>query len=116
MATTSRELLSGSTDGAPIKIAATATPGTLLHTAHATSKDEIWIWINNTSGVAVNLTVEFGGTTDPDHLVPKTASIPANSVRTIVLDGATLTNSKAVRAFAQTANVLLATGHINRIA
>ena len=46
MATFSRVLLSGGTSGAPIPVAATATPGTLIHTAvaGATSFDEVYLW------------------------------------------------------------------------
>ncbi|HEY1191392.1 MAG TPA: hypothetical protein VGE74_27405, partial [Gemmata sp.] len=81
MASYSREKLSGSTNGKPIKVAATATAGTTIHTAQsgATGWDEIYCWVTNTSASAVNLTIEFGGTTDPDNLIVKQLSIPANS-------------------------------------
>lgn len=118
MATYSREKLSGSTNGKSIKIAATATAGTTLHTAVSgtTSWDEVYVWITNTSGSAVNLTIEFGGTTDPDNLIVKTLSIPANSPPIPVLTGQMLQNGLVVGMFASTTNVLLATGYVNRIA
>lgn len=118
MATFSRQLLSGSTSGRPIKVAATATPGTLIHTAVAgsTSFDEVYAWVTNTSGAAVNLTVEWGGTTDPDDLITKTVSIPANSVPVPILTGQVLNGALVVRMFAGTANVLVVTGYVNRIA
>ena len=116
MATFSRVKLSGSTDGKSIKIAQTATAGTLVHTADATAWDEIYVWITNTSGSAVNLTIEFGGVADPDNLIVKSLSIPANSPPIPILTGQMLTNSLVVRMFASSANVLLATGHVNRIA
>jgi hypothetical protein len=81
MATYSRQLLSGSTNGRNIPVAAIATPGTLLHTAVAgtASFDELYLWAANVTGSAATLTIEFGGVTDPgDHLV-KAYSIPANS-------------------------------------
>jgi hypothetical protein len=65
MATFTKEKLSGSTDGRAIKVAATATAGTLIHegSATATTYDEIWLYAINTSASAVKLTIEWGGTT-----------------------------------------------------
>jgi hypothetical protein len=49
MATFSKIVLSGSTDGRMIKVAATATAGTTIHTgsATATTFDEIWLYAVN---------------------------------------------------------------------
>lgn len=117
MASYSREKLSGSTNGKPVKVAATATAGTTVHTAIAGASgwDEVYVWVTNTSGSAVALTIEFGGTTDPDCLVCKQLSIPANSAPIPVLTGQMLQNGLTVSAFASTANVLLLTGYVNRI-
>lgn len=117
MATFSRILLSGSTSGRPILIAATATPGTTLHTAvaGAVGFDEVWIWVTNTSGGAVSLTVEFGGVTDPNDLIVKSYSIPANSAPVPICVGQVLNGGLLVRAFAGSANVLVASGFVNRI-
>lgn len=117
MASYSRQLLSGSTNGKSVKVSATATPGTLIHTAIAGTAafDEIYGWITNTSNAAVNLTVEFGGVTDPDNLLVKTLSIPANSPPIPILTGQVLQNGLVVRMFASVADVLLATGYVNRI-
>jgi hypothetical protein len=38
MATFTKQVLSGSTDGKAVKVAATATAGTLLHTGSATAR------------------------------------------------------------------------------
>lgn len=115
MATYSRVLLSGSTDGKPTKVTATATPGTTIHTSHATSMDELYLWVSNLHSAAVDLTLEWGGATDPDDLLTKQLSIPANSPPIPVAPGLTLTNSKAVKAFASVADKLVITGHVNRI-
>ena len=109
----SRQLLSGSTNGRGVKVAATATPGTLIHTAHATSLDEVWLWCVNSDTVARKLTVEFGGTTSPDDLIE--VAIPAESGLVLVSPGLTVTGGVVVRAFAATANVLVVMGHVNRI-
>ena len=111
--TISRQLLSGSTNGRGVKVAATATPGTLIHTAHATSLDEVWLWCVNSDTAARKLTVEFGGTTSPDDLIEVT--IPAESGLVLVSPGLTVTGGVVVRAFAATANVLVVMGHVNRI-
>lgn len=116
MATYSAVIPSGSTDGAPVKVAATATPGTLIHTADASALDEVYLWVTNTDTSAVTLTVEWGGTTDPDHLIVKALSIPANSALLMLVPGIRITNSKVVRAFASSANKLLVTANVNRIA
>ncbi len=118
MATFSRNKLSGSTNGKSIKIAAMATPGTTVHTAVAgtSSWDEVYVWITNTSNAAVTLTIEYGGTADPDNLITKTLSIPANSPPIPILTGQILQNGLVVGMFASSANVLLATGYVNTIA
>ena len=111
--TISRQLLSGSTKGQGIKVAATATPGTLIHTAHATSLDEVWLWCVNSSSSPVKLTVQFGGTTDPDDSIE--ATITGESGLFLIVPGLVLSNSKVVRAFAATANVLAVHGYVNRL-
>ena len=114
MATTITRLpFSGSADGQGIKVAATASPGTLVHTAHATATDEVWLWCVNSSASSVKLTVQFGGTTDPDDSIE--AGIAAESGLFLIVPGLMLSNSKVVRAFAGTANVLVVHGYANRI-
>ena len=115
MATTITRLpFSGSADGQGIKVAATASPGTLVHTAHATATDEVWLWCVNSSASAVKLTVQFGGTTDPDDSIE--ATIAPESGLFLIVPGLVLSNSKVVRAFAATANVLAVHGYVNRLA
>lgn len=117
MATYSRILLSGSTSGRPIKVAATATPGTAVHTAiaGAVAYDEVYLWATNTDSSTRTLTVEFGGTTDPDDLIVKTYSIPANSPPIPIVTGQVLNGGLLVKAFASSANVVLISGFVNRI-
>jgi len=113
MATFTKVILSGSTDGRPIKVVATATAGTLIHTAHATAIDEIYLYACNTSTAAILLTIEFGGVTSPDDLIE--FNIPAESGLYCIIPGIPLTNSLVVRAFAATANLITITGFVNRI-
>jgi hypothetical protein len=113
MATFSKLKLSGSTDGKQIKVVATATAGTTIHTAHATALDEIWLWAVNSDTTARKLTIEWGEATAPDGNIEVT--IPAESGYLMVVPGLVLTNSLVVKAFAATANVILINGYVNRI-
>jgi hypothetical protein len=116
MATYSKQLLSGSTNGRAIKVAATATAGTLIHTAISgtSSLDEVWLYAHNTSASAVKLTLEFGGVTAPDdHIEINIGAEGTGAV--LVAPGLLLQNSLVIRAFAGTANVLNIFGYVNRI-
>ena len=111
-----RRQLSGSSDGRGIKVGASSTPGTLIHTAlnsvAANEWDEIVVRAVNSSASSVKLTIEWGGTTAPDDLVEIT--IPAERGFTEVIPGHVLQNGKAVRAFADTADVIILHGYVNR--
>ena len=118
MATFSKQVLSGSTDGRPIKIAATSSPGTTIHTGSttATTIDEIWLYAQNTDTVGRKLTVEWGGTSSPDDLLELT--VPAESGLVLVSPGLIIKGNATalvVRAFAATANVITIVGYVNRI-
>ena len=117
MATTvSRIPLSGSTHGRGIKIAATSSAGDTLHTATSstTDCDVITLYAYNSSASAVNLTVQWGGTTSVDDDIK--LSIPATSGLTLVLPDLVLRNSLVARAFAGTTNVITIHGFVNRVA
>lgn len=113
MATYSKLALSGSTSGKQIIVAATGTPGTTIHTSHATSLDEIWLYAVNSSTSSVKLTIEFGGTATADLIE---LTITGESGLTLVVPGLILTGSNVVRAFAGSANVINIGGYVNRIA
>jgi hypothetical protein len=108
--------LSGASDGRGIKVGATATPGTLVHTAissvAANEWDEVFLRAVNTSGSPVKLTIEWGGTTSPDDLIEIT--IPAESGFSEVIPGHVLHNAKEARAFAASADVIVLHGYVNR--
>lgn len=115
MATFSKRFLSGSTNGRGIKVAATATPGTLIHTAVAgmTNMDEVWLYCYNSHNATVYLTIEFGGTTAPDDNI--SAGIPAKQGLFKAIPGFPINNGLDIRAFCDVANVLVITGFVNRI-
>ena len=113
MATYTKVKLSGSTDGKMVKVAATATLGTTIHTAHATSLDEVWLYAVNSDSTARKLTIEFGGATSPDCRIEQT--IQPESGLVLVVPGMLLTNSLVITAFCATANVVMIGGFVNRI-
>lgn len=113
MATYTKIKLSGSTDGMGVKVVQTATLGTTIHTAHATSLDEIWLWAVNSDTVERKLTIEYGGATSPDKLIEVT--IPPEGGLALVIPGLLLTNSLVVTAFAASGNVIMIHGFVNRI-
>ena len=115
MATFGKVKLSGSSDGKGIKVAATSSPGTLIHTAVAGTADwdEVWVYCMNTDAVSRELVIEFGGTADPDNLI-KFIVAPKDGVKCIV-PGFLLQNGAVVRAFCATGNVLVIYGFVNRI-
>lgn len=111
-------LLSGSTSGRPIKVAATAIgSGTTVHTAVAGAEDfdEITLYVTNTSAAAADLTVGWGGTTDPDDLVMKTVAVPAQMGPIPIVTRQRLNGGLVVKAAGSVANVLLITGQVDRI-
>ena len=117
MATAVKRKLSGSTDGRGIKVVATASAGTTIHTAVAGTTagtfDEIWIWAYNSDTLDRLLTIELGGTTAPDDNIKM--NIPTQSGLTLVVPGLILQNGSIVKAFAAAANVVVLTGFVNAI-
>jgi len=115
MATYSKVLLSGCVQGKGIKVVATATAGTTIHTAVAgtSSMDEIWLYAVNSDTTARKLTLEWGEATAPDGNIELT--IPAESGLVLVAPGLLLQNSLVVKAFAAAANVILIHGYVNRV-
>jgi hypothetical protein len=119
MATFSKTILSASTDGRAIKVAATATPGTTIHTGSATAAtiDEIWLYAMNTDTLIQKLTVQWGGTTSPDDLIE--INLPAEPGLVLIAPGLLVKGNATpliVRAFAAAANVVTIHGYVNRIA
>jgi hypothetical protein len=107
--------LSASADGRGIVVAATASPGTLIHDALTSIAhnewDEVTLRAVNQSGSAVKLTVEWGDVTSADQVE---ITIPPESGFVEVIPRHVLQNAKSVRAFAATANVIVLHGFVNR--
>jgi hypothetical protein len=118
MATFSKIPLSGSTDGAGVLVAATATSGTTIHTGSSTASviDEVWLYAVNTDTTARKLTIEWTTTTAPNGNIELT--IPAESGLVLVVPGLVMKGNATplvTRAFAATTNVIVIHGYVNRI-
>jgi hypothetical protein len=98
-------------------VAATATPGTTIHTSQSGTSgfDEIYLYASNVTGAAATLTLEWGGATDPGNHLVKGMSIGANSGPVPIAFGHVLNNGAVVKAFSGTASAINLTGWVNRI-
>jgi len=119
MATFTKLTLSASTDGRAIKVAATATPGTTIHTGPsvATTIDEVWLYAMNTDTAPRKLTVEWGGTSSPDDLIEIT--LPPEPGLVLIAPGLLIKGNATpllVRAFAAAADVVTIHGYVNKVA
>lgn len=116
MSNFSKVPLSGSTDGRGIKVVATAIgSGTTIHAAQAsaTTFDVVTLFAINSDTVGRDLTIGWGGTTDPDDLIVQ--SIPSKSGLTLVVADLILRNSLTVVAAGSVANKIVIFGYVNRI-
>lgn len=115
MATYTKKLLSGSTNGKNVKVVATSSTGTTIHTAVAgtSSLDEIWLWAVNHDTVARLLTIQWGETTDPDGKIE--VSLASQGGLALIIPGLLLQNGLVVYAYAAAANVVMINGFVNEI-
>lgn len=115
MATYTKLALSGSTNGKPIKITASGTLGTTIHTAVSGTSDfdEVWLYAYNGHTSDVVLTVEFGGVSVPDENIVTT--LPSKLGLVPIVPGLILQNGLVISAFSDTPNVVTLAGFINRI-
>jgi len=121
MATFTKVLLSGSTQGKAIKVAATTSgsAGTTIHATGTSSSiiDEVWLYAYNSSSSSVVLTIQWGGVTAVDNETK--ISIPATSGLTLVIPGLILTGTgsaaNTIAAYAGTTNVVTVSGYVNRV-
>lgn len=116
MAFTTKRLLSESTSGRGILITATATAGTTIHTAVATADgiDEVWLWAYNGHTANLDLTLEMGGTTDPDDHIQYT--VPFDDGAHLVCPGLAMAGGLSIAGFTgTTGSQVTVFGYVNRI-
>ena len=117
MATFTKSILSGSTDGRGIHVNDDTTPGVLIHTGSATDVHEIWLYATNYDTTARKLTIEWGGATAGGDIIELT--IAAESGLVLVVPGLLIKGNATalvVRAFAATTSAINIFGYVNKIA
>lgn len=110
--------LSGSSDGLPIEVSATAGGATTVHTmvTGTTTMDRVFMWAGNTSTADITLIIEWGASADRFKEI-----IPSRTTSHPVLTGQPVwgrsgsVSATVLKAHASTSAVLKLTGYINRI-
>lgn len=114
MSAYSKQLLSASTNGRGVKVAATSIgSGTTIHTNPGSVIDLVTLFVVNSDTVDRVLTLGWGGTTSPDDLIPVT--VKPNSGLVLVTADLLIGTALVVKAAGDAANVLILFGYINRI-
>lgn len=100
----------------PVLVVATATAGTLIHTAVSGTTDgtydEIYIFAENNHTLPVTLTIEYGDATTSHNIITTLAS---KSGLQLIIPGLILQNGLTVKAFATVTNVVSLSGFVNRM-
>jgi len=114
MATFSKEPLSGAIHGKGVLVAATTSPGTIIHTAQSSALtfDEIFLYAQNNHTADVQITIQWGGTSATDAI---TITIPYRDGMILIAPGLILRNSFSIRVYAPVANVITMFGYVNRM-
>jgi hypothetical protein len=114
--TATKKLLSGSTNGKPVVVAATTiASGTTIHTCNASTGDDmdlITLFAMNIDTVSRKLIIGWGGTADAELIE---VTIPAESGLVPVAVALPLQNSLIVKAACATANVINLFGYVIRL-
>ena len=117
MATFSKLLLSASTNGRPISVSATSSPGTIVHTGPSISSDihEIWLYAQNYGTNGLLLVVQWGGTSSSDEI---SIYLEPYQGLTLITSGLLIKGAVTpldVRAYCATANQIAISGYVNAI-
>ena len=117
MATYSKIVLSGSTDGRGILVDDDATAGKTIHTGSstATTYDEVWIYAANYDSSDRKLTIEWGSASAGD-IIESTIATEAGLV--LVIPGLIIKGNASplvIAAFAATTSSIQLFGYVNRI-
>jgi hypothetical protein len=115
MATAVKRKATGSTNGKSVVVAATSTPGTLIHTAVAGTTDgtydETWLWAYNGHTADVVLCLEEGS----GDTLPMTVTLESKVGWVAIEPGFILQNEIEIRAFASVADVVKIRAYVNAI-
>jgi hypothetical protein len=112
--TVERMLLSGSTHGRRIKVAATSTPGTEIHEATSGADEIDWItlYAYNAHTSVLELAIEWGDDNDPDDVTRHSISIKDGD--SLIVASLPLRNGLVVRAFCAEADKITISGFVER--
>ena len=110
--------LSAATNGAPIRVVATATTGTTIHTATSSDMpegcDEVYLWAGNITASPVNGSLYFSsdgtGNKQINFRVPAAFNGPV-----AVLAGHRVCDGVVISATASVAEAILLWGNVNRM-
>ena len=120
MATYSKIILSGSTDGQAIVVTGTtASQGTVVHTGvtgAADSIDELWIYAQSTVTTAAQISLAVGPTTATGSRLHHTVTGDDKKGLILIYPGLPLRNAKVVKAYATSADIFQMWGHVQRYA
>jgi hypothetical protein len=120
MATYTKELFTNSSAGRPILVAGTnTTTATFVHVTGTSNTiiDEVWLYAVNSNTAQQTLSIEFGGSTSTNDIIP--VAINPSEGMYICIPGVPITGngtaSSNIKAFATVANAIIISGYINRI-
>ena len=110
-------------DGDPIKITDTSGNGTSIHDTLISKrrKDEVWLWVTNTSAAPVEVTMHVGYLSTASAAVDQRSifTVPPKSGWMLALPGQPLkgngTTARRIAAYAGSADVINVMGYVNRI-
>lgn len=115
MAVYSPQILSGSTNGRPIQINATTSPGTAIHTVSTATGtvEDIFVDAFNTATAERLLVIELGSTATANHLYAK---VPPQDGPFRIVAGLRMTGATgiSIAAFATATGALVVAGGVNR--
>jgi hypothetical protein len=105
--------------GLGIPVTATASPGTVIHTASTVTStiDEVWLYAQNYDTTDRKLTIQYGGTTAGNNDIEYT--VKAENGLYLIIPGLLLQGAATplvVRAWAATGTSIVVYGYVNRIA
>ena len=115
MASISKVLLSGSTNGRMIQVTGTTSgSANTIHTAVSgtSSLDDVHLWAVNYGTTDVLLTIEYGGTGVANEI---DFVIPSNVGLVEVVSKLLIQNGLVIKAYAATGSVMNIGGYVNRI-
>ena len=102
-------VFSGSTDGRPIDVVGTSTPGTTIHVPGAGNTDEVWLYATNSTATEELLTIVWDA---PARRVE--VLVPPDQTE-MIIEGMRIDNSRVLSAFGANGSTFKVMGHVNRL-